>query len=62
MREFITYVDSKGKDFVAEFISSLKEPEAVKVLTMLESLAQVDELGMPYFKPFKGFTVTLGEL
>lgn len=62
MREFVTYVDAKGHDVIADFVAGLPAPEIAKLLTMLEALAQVDELRMPYFKIFRGFTVTLGEL
>jgi len=62
MREFIGFVDAKGKEPVMEFIAQLKQPEADKVVTMLEALTSVDELRLPYFKPLRGLRETLAEL
>ena len=62
MREFVTYVDAKGHDVLADSLAELPASDVAKVLTMLDALQQVDELGMPYFRIFRGFAVTLGEL
>jgi phage-related protein len=62
MRTFLYYQDFKGLEPVKASIEKLKANEANKIVVMLEALASVSVLSMPYYRQVRGFLLDFGEL
>ena len=62
MRAFVTYTDRTGHDPVNDFLARIPRKESDRVVRMLEKLADVERLGMPYLKQFAGYPFWFGEL
>jgi phage-related protein len=62
MRSFIYYEAPDGSIPVYDYLDALDKKTKMKILATIEKLLEVDQLRMPFFRPFRGMGHNLSEL